>query len=194
MCTDHYDYLKKEYEQWWNYIKFHYEQRDRSQRFYFSFVLAGGGLVVALSQQVNDLRSLRYLLLLIVPLVVIGILALGQLIHLRRVTTLYHKTIVTIRRQMIGSGKSPLCLSDKDPRFYATGFNFFTVLIVMLLTASIAAFGIFVVMPASLSDWWRVVISLAAGVLIMVSQFLWYRRALRMEDLKYDARALFPGE
>ena len=183
------DFLLREYEQCWAYIKFHYEQRDRSQRFFFTFVIGAFGLGTAL-WRIEPNFPLEYLLFLIIPLVLLGFFTLNQMVMIRRTTTFFHKTIVTIRAQLIGRYKTPLWLSDIDPKFYSRGFNLYTVLIVITVTAAVAALGVLIALfEWGYSVWYSVSWFLLAAVVGVLGQWLWYRQALNAEDEKY--RPLF---
>lgn len=188
------DFLIEEYKKCWEYIQFHYQQRDRSQRFYFIFVLAGGSLVATLIKLWPDKLSkfpVTLLLLLIIPLFLIGIFCLGQIISLRKTTTLFHKTIVTIRAQLLKNHSTPLWKNDDKPKFYNKGFNYFTATIVMIITGFLLASGVFVILldlGIGLSK--SLFFSLLAWVVIVFIQLAWYRSSLKKEDKTY--KPLFP--
>lgn len=140
------EFLLKEYDQSWDYLKFHYEQRGKCERFFFSMMLAAIGLVLAIWQN-NDheLPDDKYLLVLITALFLLGLFTLFQLIAIRRTTTRFHKQIVVIRCQLKGSYATALWVCDdpngasEGPRnFNVVGFNFFAALIIMVANAYLA--------------------------------------------------------
>jgi len=188
------DFLIEEYKRCWEYIQFHYEQRDRSQRFYFIFVLAGGSVVAGLvklwSKSFSDFPAIL-LLLLIIPLFLFGIFCLEQIISLRKTTTLFHKTIVTIRAQLLKTYSTPLWKTDEKPTFYNKGFNYSTTLIVIGITGFIFASGVFVIiLDLEIGLLESLFFSILAGIAIGHFQIKRYSNSLKKEDETYEP--LFP--
>ncbi len=189
-----YNFLIEEYRKCWEYIQFHYEQRDKSQRFYFIFVLGAASVVTALIRiQPEKLSNfpIHLLLLLIIPIFLLGILFLGQLIALRKTTTLFHKNIVTIRAQLLKDCPTLLPMTDNEPNYFKKGFNLFTALIAMMVTSFVLANGVLVIflghgrpVPSSL------LFSSLAWVGSVIIQFVWYYISLKNQDKKYVP--LFP--
>lgn len=196
--TNSTEFLLKEYDQSWDYIKFHYEQRDKCERFFFSMMLAAIGLVLAIWEK-NDriLPANEYLLLLILPLLLLGLFTLGQITAIRRTTTRFHKQIVVIRRQLKGPYASALWLYDdpkgasdagKDPRdcprnFHLWGFNSFSAFIIMVANAILAYF--FLAYFLYSGSWPFVRCSTIIIVLSVLFQFLIYWLPLKRADDKY---------
>lgn len=190
-------FVLKEYERCWDYLQFQYEQRDRSQRFYFTLIFAAGGLAGALLRPSDSAQvtldgfigvteSMKIpLLFVLVPIVLLGWLTLAQLIHLRRTTTLFHKSIIAIRARYRGVYRTPLALSDDQPRYYDRGFNRSSAWILMLVTATVAAWTLAVGVLGVVSLQNTLAVSGAGGVVTFVLQYWWYRRVLRSLDAQY---------
>ena len=184
----------EEYKQCWNHIQFLYQQRDRTQRFYFIFVLGGVSVISALlkfnSNEMNLLPK-STLLLLIIPIILVGILCLSQLISLRISSTFYHKALIIHRRQIIGKSRTILWLNDDKPTYYYKGFNFFTLLIVMIVTSIISASGLLLILiDLKLEPIWYSFWSIVSFIIVLCIQFLWYKRSLKNRDREY--KAIYP--
>jgi hypothetical protein len=191
------EFLIEEYKKCWEYIEFHYSQRDRSQRFFFTFVIGSGGLVAALLKVKPDLHSNPYFYLslnmLIIPLFLLGIFCLGQIISLRKTTTRFHKAIVTIRAQFLTENDTKLWIYDHNPKFLNKGFNFYTAVIIMLVNGFIIA-----CCPMTISLYlggikiWYVLIAILAWCLATLVQLKRYKSIPKNEDDSYVP--LFPRD
>lgn len=195
MENDKKEFLIEEYKKCWKYIEFHYSQRDRSQRFFFTFVLTSGGFIAALLKVKPDLPSHSYFYLslnmIIVPLFLLGIFCLGQIISLRKTTTLFHKTIITIRAQFLKENDTNLWISDQQPKFLNKGFNFYTAVIVMLVNGFIISLCpiIFLLHLGDITIK-GVIIAVLVWFITTLLQLQWYRSSLGKKDNLY--KPLFP--
>ncbi len=81
------------------------------------------------------------MLFVFVPLAALGLFTLGQMIELRQTTTKYHKAINAIRARWRSSYDTPLSVSDEEPKYFAFGFNFFTVVITAVITSTIVGYA-----------------------------------------------------
>ena len=197
-------FLIEEYKKIFDYLQFHFEQRDRSQRFYFTFVLGGISIVSALFQYAaNNNPDLHksWLLFILFPIVIFGRLCLRQIIALRRTTTYFRKAIITIRHQLKGKYETPLFVHDDQIKFYwEGGFNYYTTSIIMVINGFIFASCLFLIcidlfkinITSLSSNCFElgccIIISLVAWVIGVFIQFQHYKNVLVDEDAKYDAK------
>ena len=99
---------------------------------------------------------------------------------------LFHKTIVTIRAQLLKNHSTPLWKNDDKPKFYNKGFNYFTATIVMIVTGFLLSSGVFVILfdlAIELSK--SLFLSFLTWVAIVFIQLTRYKFSLKKEDKVY---------